>query len=387
VVAANGSSGSYGQFYVDANYLFAWLQAGHAPILATTTVAGLPRGLAGVEGIPGNAALFGGGSISGSDRPGALIRAGYVLDSECRQGIELGWVMIGRAGDTFTATSNGSRVLARPFFNTVTSTDDADLVAFPGLLAGSIHVRTASELFGGEVNYRCALSCATCGGIGCCGGGCGGGGCGCGERGCMADSGLTVDALIGYRGLCYKDKVVIDTTTRNLDGTIVSNRPLVHDSFYSRTMFNGGQVGFEGRYERGGFFFDGRAVGAIGVAGTRVDVTGFSNVVNGATTTRSQIGLLAARTNHGFFQDEDLGFVGELGLKAGYRVNEHLSLSVGYTVLYLSSVVRSGDLIDKAVNTTQIPPATLSGPNRPALLIQNQDIFAHGLSLGAELRF
>jgi hypothetical protein len=388
-VAAPDGSGPCGQFYLDANYLVGWIQSGRVPTLVTTTVAGLPRGQAGVEGTAGNVSLFG-GSVSGSDRSGGLIRGGYVLDSKCREGIEVGFIAIGRAGDTFNASSNGSRVLARPFFNTATSQSDADLVAFPGLLAGSIHVRTASEVFGGELNYRCALSCLSCGGIGCCGGGCGGcgGGCGCGEKGCLADMGLTVDFLIGYRGVYYKDKVVIDSTTRNLDPTmIVSNRPLVHDSFYSRTAFHGGQAGFEGHYEQNGFFLDGRAMGAIGVAGSRVDVTGFSNVVNGAAVTRSQVGLLAAQTNHGFFQDENLGFVGELGLKVGYRVSANLSLSVGYTLLYLSSVVRSGDLIDKAVNTTQIPPATLTGPNRPALIIQNQDIFAHGVTVGAELRF
>ena len=75
------------------------------------------------------------------------------------QGYEFGLLVIGREGDTFNAVSDGSRVLARPFFNTVTGSNDAQLVAFPGLLAGAIRVRTASDLIGTEVNYRCALSC------------------------------------------------------------------------------------------------------------------------------------------------------------------------------------------------------------------------------------
>lgn len=375
-LAAPHAERAAGRFYADLNYLFAWLDSGRVPPLVTTSTLPLPRGLAGVEGVGGNRVLFGDHAVGEDARPGLLLRVGYALDGECRQGFEFGLFLVGRAGDTFSAVSDGSQVLARPFFNTVTGANDAQLVAFPGLLAGTVRVRTATDLVGTEVSYRCALSCLSCGA------------CGCGDGGCCPGSGLNLDFLIGYRGVRYRSKVTTDELTRNLDdANPVTNRPVVHDSFYAKTHFNGVQIGLAGRWERGDFYLDGRATAALGQATSRVDINGFSDVNTNGVLARQRVGLLTGRTNINYYNDDETGFVSELSLKAGYRLTGSLSVSAGFTLLYLSSVVRAGDLIDRAVNTTQIPPATLVGPNRPALLIQDQDVWARGVTLGVEWKY
>jgi hypothetical protein len=361
-----------GHFFADVNYLISWLGTGHAPLLVTTSPGNLPRGQAGVEGFPGNAALFGNDGIAKQTRPGMLLRVGYQLDDRCRDAFEVGVLVIGRDGDNFNAASNGTPVLARPFFNTQTNASDADLVAFPGLLAGTVHVRTASDLIGTEVNYRCALACLSCG-------------CDCDGGSCAAagPGDCTVDFLIGYRSMRYRDKIVIDTTRRNLDpANVVSNRPLVEDSFYGRTLFDGGQIGLEARTERENFFLLARGTAALGMNNSRTDVNGFSDVVSNGVTTQQRVGLLTGRTNIAFYQAADTGFVSEMTLRAGYRLGQHLTFSVGYTGLFFSGVMKSAPLIDRFVNTTQIPPATLTGPDRPALIQHDTNTWAHAVSLG-----
>jgi hypothetical protein len=371
---------STGHFYADFEYLWAFLQPGTVPPLVTTTTSGLPRGQAGVVGIPGNQTLFGGG-ISNEPHAGGLLRVGYQLDGKGRQGFEVGVLVIGREGDTFTAGSNaaGLPVLARPFFNTQTGTGDAELVAFPGVLAGSVRVRTASDLVGTEVNYRAAVESLCCDGCGC---GCDGGGRGWGPSWCQ------VDYLAGVRTARYRDKVVVDTLRNNLDpANPASNRPVVEDGFFAKTLFVGVQFGLDGRVEWNNLFLEGRGTAALGQSSSRVDVNGFSDVVANGVVQRQRVGLLTGRTNIGFYGDQDTGFLSELSLRAGYKFGSHLSVTVGYTALYLSSVMRAGGVIDPVVNTTQIPPATLTGPTRPQVILQNEDVWAHAVTLGVEWRY
>ena len=103
--------------------------------------------------------------------------------------------------------------------------------------------------------------------------------------------------------------------------------------------------------------------------------------------TTLQGGLLTGPSNIAAYRDEETTFVGDLDLRVGYRVNQHLSVWLGYTLIYYSSVIRSGDLIDRVVNPTGLPPATLTGEARPTVLLQDADIWAQGISLGFELRY
>ena len=54
-------------------------------------------------------------------------------------------------------------------------------------------------------------------------------------------------------------------------------------------------------------------------------------------------------------------------------------------------VVRAGDQIDLAVNSSQLPtagqPGVLVGPPQPAFQFHRTDFFMHGISFGGQLRF
>jgi hypothetical protein len=57
-----------------------------------------------------------------------------------------------------------------------------------------------------------------------------------------------------------------------------------------------------------------------------------------------------------------------------------VTATVGYTFLYISSVVRPSDQIDRSVNIA--PPNT-----RPAFSFHATDFWTQGVNLGLEIRF
>ena len=76
-------------------------------------------------------------------------------------------------------------------------------------------------------------------------------------------------------------------------------------------------------------------------------------------------GVLAQGTNIGLVETNSVTVMPELGIKLGFFLNRRMKLSAGYNFIYWSKVARPGDQIDIDVNSSQIPPATLSGAAFP----------------------
>ena len=75
-------------------------------------------------------------------------------------------------------------------------------------------------------------------------------------------------------------------------------------------------------------------------------------------------------------------------------MTEHIRLSMGYTFLYWSDVVRPGDQVDRVVDFTKVPsfqPLPAGFPaapqNRPAVLFKENDFYAHGLNFSVLFKF
>ena len=62
---------------------------------------------------------------------------------------EAGYRILGSENDSFSATSNGSTILARPFTNATTGAPTAVLIGFPGLSSGTVGVEASSHNFQG----------------------------------------------------------------------------------------------------------------------------------------------------------------------------------------------------------------------------------------------
>ena len=110
---------------------------------------------------------------------GGRVTAGFWLNRAQTVGVEGSFFALEQESTTFQAASAGIPILARPFFNAQLGRPDAVLIAFPGVVNGSVNAAGQSTgLFGAEANLRCNLCC------GCC---------------------YRVDGLIGYRFLGLDD--------------------------------------------------------------------------------------------------------------------------------------------------------------------------------------
>jgi hypothetical protein len=98
-------------------------------------------------------------------------------------------------------------------------------------------------------------------------------------------------------------------------------------------------------------------------------------------------GLLVLPSNSGRFSSDRLGFASEVGLTLGYQLTDHVQLTVGYSFLYLTDVLRPGGQIDLAVNPSQLLPGTLAGVRRPIFTPHSTDVWAQGINFGLVARY
>ena len=83
----------------------------------------------------------------------------------------------------------------------------------------------------------------------------------------------------------------------------------------------------------------------------------------------------------------------EVGVNVGYQVTDSLRAFTGYNFLFLSSVLRPGDVIDPVIDITNVPRfgqglnPIPSGLNRPAPILNDSTYWAQGISFGLEWRY
>jgi hypothetical protein len=210
-----------------------------------------------------------------------------------------------------------------------------------------------------------------------------------------------VDLLFGYRFLELTDSLSINefsqTTGTNQQGLPVGTVALTSDRFGTRNEFNGGQVGTDVCFhlERWSFDFLGKI--ALGNTTEVININGTQVVLRpNAAPVLSQGGLLAVPLNSGRFTRDRISVVPELGVKLGYDVTENLRLTLGYTWLFWSDVVRPADQIDRVIDARQIsnfppPPGVVFGPvagqSHPLVPFRGTDFWAQGLTVGLEYKY
>ena len=373
--------GPYGRYWASAEYLLWWTKKDNLPPLVTT---GVPPGT-GALGQPGTVVLFGGDQDYGV-RQGVRLTAGMWLDDCQRKGVEVSTFCLSQDSEDFSAFSSGSPILARPFFDIATGAPNSQLVAFPGLLAGGVEVNSESWLKSCEINCICNHKCCyTCDDCGCCTGG-------------------RLDLIAGFRFLELREELTIAEnlvvqpgvpvlgTFPNLGGVpfVGGTQIGVRDHFRTENRFYGGQVGVRGEYAMGGgLFVNGTAKVALGVMDQTVDIDGATIVSGPGGTVVAPGGLLTQTSNIGHYNHTEFATVSELGVNLGYQVDRNFSVFVGYTLLYVTNVVRPGDVIDFTVNSTRVPTSLIpaTGPAQPAFSFRDSDFWAQGFSIGAEVRY
>ena len=366
--------GPPGRFWIGAEWLYWTTKGNKYPVLATGAPAGTARNVAGTLGGPGTTNLISPDDANSDWRSGFRVYGGLWLDECQRFGIEGNFFYLGDSNQKFSAGSNGTNIVTRPFtnnvrrntdgtFTTVSPYQDTQLVSFPNVLSGTIHVESKSELIGGGANFVRNLCCSPCG---------------------------RLDALLGYRYIGLTDSLTIREDLTGLQGSQFPGfRFQVEDRFRTENHFHGGVMGLA--YERrfGSFFVGVRSTVALGVNHSVVDINGSTTVTDPAgNQTRYAGGLLAQPSNIGRYTKDTFSVVPEIGLKLGVQVTDHLRVYGGYNFLYMSSVTRPGDIIDTRVNSSQIPPRTnQTGELFPKFEHRSSDFYAHGVMVGLEFRY
>lgn len=343
-------------------YLLWFGRGQNIPALVTTSPAGTPRPEAGVLGFPNTTVLFGDEGIQQNLRSGLRLTVNHAVN-DCGDMVGARIWGLENANTSFFRTSTGDPILARPFFNTQLPGEDSQLIAFPGVVTdGSVNIRASNEILGADAWFRRTLSRDAC---------------------------FQMDWLAGYQFVRINDSLFINNTQTDIqnigipDGTVIA----VQDAFRAHNEFHGGTLGLVAENRSGCYQLDLLAKVAIGNMHQTVLVNGSTTVIeSGLAPFTSPGGLLAQGTNSGIRSRNRLAFIPEINVNLGYRVNDQLSLTMGYSFLYFSDVAVAGGQIDQTVNLSQ-NPGPIVGPVRPAPLFNTTDYWVQGLSLGLDYHF
>lgn len=354
------------RFWAEMEYLAWSVKGDRLPPLVTTSPAGTPLAQAGVLGAPGTTVLFGDSSVNGGWRSGGRLNGGYWFDPQHRTGIEASFFGLEQVSTGFSASSAGTPILARPFLDATTNLQNSQLIAFPGLLSGSVTANETSRLYGAGALYRQEIGSSP-----------------------ASWSGTRFSALAGYRFLHASDRLDISGVSAVAPGgqlppgtTFAAN-----DSFHSQSNFYGLDLGVIGEFSSGSWMLEWRAKVALGANFNDAQIKGSSAVTVGGVTTTSPGGLLALSSNIGNYSQTRFAAVPDFAIKGGYQFAPTWRVVASYEVLYWTGVQRAGGLIDTTVNPNLLPPGVGGGPLRPQALFNTSALLAQGFSVGIKHAF
>ena len=368
-LGCNGCANNCGQAWLSLDYLL-WQVSGYGvPPLVTSSPPGTVRTDSGV--LPAATILFGNDDLNNDLRSGGRIRLGYWTDACRDSGFEGSFVALGEETTNFFAASDGSTgSLNRPFFNTDPNVlgNDALVIGFDDengndAFTGNTRITASSNLYSAHAAYRRNVHQSAC---------------------------HRVDFTLGYRyfqldeDLRFNDDITADGAA---SGTIVGTNYMVQDLFETSNQFHGAELGLVSMQNYGRWSSEFIMKLALGNNHRTVDINGSTTFQQGMNPAFTQAGgLLAQPTNSGSFSNNHFVVIPELNANLNYRVNDRLKLTAGYTVIYVSDVVRPGDQIDFNVNGSILSGMPI-GPADPAFRFASDSLWVHGLNIGATFNY
>lgn len=351
--------GDSARLWLRGQYLLWWTKGNPLPALVSTSAPGTRPEQVGVPGSPGFDVLFGDQNIADEDRGGGWLTLGYWLDDSRTLGLQVDWFLVGNDKSTgrFAAASDGTPILARPFYDVGLGQPAAAKVALPGVMTGAIGVASSGELNSGGVLLR---------------------------RHWRSGSRGRIDLLGGYRHFAFREDLTIADSlklTAPVDGWDAGTTQDSWDSFATDNDFHGGELGLNLEFYRASWSLNLLAKLALGSVQQESSIDGWTTIVTpdpGSQTYESPGGLLSQPTNIGRHRRHEFAVLPELDVNLQYRVTEQFSLTLGYTLVCFSRVLRTGGQIDTAISST--PPA-----EHPAAVLRDTGFWVQGISLGAQL--
>lgn len=343
---------------ISAEFLLWWIKHSNNPALVTS--GSLSDAVPGALGQPGTTVLFG-GKEDFDDRTGARLKLRNWITDDHSLGWEIGGFVIAGDSKTFRASPSGdanSQLLARPFLNAFTGTEDADPISVPGVLAGAVDASLSSTLSSAEASLVVSNWPGLWGG-------------------------WHVNLLAGPRFMALYEKLTVKDIA-SFTSDPAGSFDFLADSFSTHNQFYGGQVGAEAEWCVCPVRLSVWTKFAFGSNYEVVRLRGQETINEPTAIGSSDSGLLVQNSNKGDYSRYQFAFVPEVGVKLGAQLNEHLGVFLNYTFIYWSEVMRPGDAIDRATSIQPVQGPLQIGTARPAFHFSGSDYYAHGLGLGLQ---
>ena len=384
-------------FWIRGEWMLWHLKPMPNPVPLVTTSG--PESL-GIIGNPSTTVLFGGSNIDYHDFTGGRLTGGLYLCCDPNLGIEVSAFTTEKQVTGFSAASdcNGNPVLARPFFDICNGVENAIAISFPGAFAGSVNVFSAAQFWGGDFSVT---------------------------YGCNCWGWLTATALGGFMYREFDEELqvsqfsaILPLGTAQIAGTTITapNGIAIQDDFNTRNQFYGGLIGarLEAHYGRLGVeltekFGIGATHQVVGIQGSTSGITppvtvagnqlsnSFPSLFPPVVTVSNGIitvpgGVLATETNSGQHVNTTFSVASESTINLKLKLTKCITVTAGYTVLYLNKVVRPGTEIDRNVNISTIPSSPsfttfVLFPRSPGFSFNEGNIWANAVSAGLQIDF
>jgi hypothetical protein len=353
-------------YWVSADLLLAWVRSVSLPPLVTTSPPGTPRTAAGVLGQPGTRVLFGNRNANGDLGLGFQLGGGAWLDEARTFGVDAGFLMRESRDTLFFASSPGTPILARPFFDVTTGLQSSQLIAFPGVSSGSVAVSArADNLYGVHVDFQeVFLEC----------------------------NNYRIASILGYHFLQFNDGLGVQQTLTTAPGSVfvTGTQIQTQDRFAGENDFHGLDLGLRADFVRDTLSLGLLAKVAVGMTSRSVVINGNTRIlVPGTAPLTFPGGFLALVSNIGRHKSTDWDVLPELGLTAGWEVTHNVRLRLGYSVLFWPEVARAADQVSLRINPNQFPPPQITAnPTTPPVFeLHRSNFWVQSLTLGLEYRF
>ena len=366
--------------YVELEYLLWTIQnplAPDRPLLTSGTGTSL-----GIPGMPGTVNVVSEPDLVPEAFAGFHGRAGLFVDCVWFPGIEVGGFFLGKRHTQAGIGSNvaGTPLLARPFFDTTANVPAARVLAQPGVFVGQFLAEDNFDMWGVDASSVICL-----------------------YEEQLYGRKFTADLLVGYRYLNIDEGLKISDLSAPLGGGLAvfagNSVPAgavtaVTDRFDTRNQYHGGALGLRLEYECGRFSFEAIGRFSLGVNHQTINAFGFTSgpAAGGAPVVVTSGGLLATAATAGSRTNNEFAYMPEGELKINYEFYDGISVSLGYSCLFLNRTLRPGTAIPLGVNPALVPtnPAFASPtaqPIAPVDLFRQMEFFAGGLSVGLSFRF
>jgi len=349
--------------YAQVEYLLWSLPGADTPRLLTSNPAGTPLGSIADPSDPSTQTLLGGSKLGDWAHSGVRLRVGRFFDDGLLSRWELsGWNLFERSDDSLFESTGGDPILARPFTHATSGLPDAQVLSLAGFADGSLRSGYDRRLFGIEPLAFFCLS----------------------GNGCES-----LEAFTGYRYLHYQDELRLTERARLAPGGVIApgTELLVEDTFSATNDYHLLPLGLHHVRRNGDWRVSARGSVSLGFVNQEVRIRGrTTSSVGGVVDSVDPGGFLALPSNIGTYDRTEFVFVPELNLQLHRALGKRVWANVGYTLLYLSDVVRAPAQIDTTIDPVQLPPAIGTG-TRPAFAFNSGGELLHGLNAGLEWRY